>query len=48
MKFYDREEEIAYLRDIRPKSAKNARFTLITGRHQGRDILLPIERKQRF
>ena len=34
MKFYDREKEIAYLRDVRMKSEKNARFTVITGRRR--------------
>jgi len=34
MKFYDREKEVAFLRDVRQKSEKNARFTVITGRRR--------------
>ena len=34
MKFFDREKEVAYLRDIRQKSQENARFTVITGRRR--------------
>ena len=34
MRFYDREKEVAYLRDIRQKSQVNARFTVITGRRR--------------
>ena len=34
MRFYDREKEVAYLRDVRKKSEKNARFTVITGRRR--------------
>ena len=34
MKFFDREEEIGILRDIREKSRSNARFTVVTGRRR--------------
>ena len=34
MKFYDREIEIAALREIREKSRRNARFTVVTGRRR--------------
>ena len=34
MKFYDREKDVSYLRDIRLKSETNARFTVITGRRR--------------
>ena len=34
MRFYDRESEIGVLRDIRAKSRKNARFTVVTGRRR--------------
>ena len=34
MKFYDRVKEVAYLRDVRKKSEKNARFTVITVRRR--------------
>ena len=34
MRFFDREKEVAYLRDIRRKSQENARFTVITGRRR--------------
>lgn len=34
MKFYNREKEVAYLRDIREKSHVHARFTVITGRRR--------------
>lgn len=34
MKFYDREEEIKLLREIRKKSYKSARFTVVTGRRR--------------
>ena len=34
MKFYDREKEVSYLREIRIKSETNARFTVITGRRR--------------
>ena len=34
MKFYGREKEIGYLRDVRVKSKKNARFTVVTGRRR--------------
>lgn len=34
MKFYGREKEIAYLRDVRKKSEKTARFTVVTGRRR--------------
>ncbi len=34
MRLYDREKEVAYLRDIRQKSQENARFTVITGRRR--------------
>ena len=32
MKFYDREEEIAFLRETRAAAARAARFTVVTGR----------------
>lgn len=34
MKFYNREKEVAYLRDVREKSHVHARFTVITGRRR--------------
>ena len=34
MKFFDREEEIELLRDIRRKARSNARFTVVTGRRR--------------
>ena len=34
MRFYDREAEIALLREIREKSRSNARFTVVTGRRR--------------
>ena len=34
MRFYDREAEIALLREIREKSRVNARFTVVTGRRR--------------
>ena len=34
MRFYDREFEIGVLREIREKSRKNARFTVVTGRRR--------------
>ena len=34
MRFYDREFEIGVLREIRAKSRKNARFTVVTGRRR--------------
>ncbi len=34
MRFYDREEEIKLLREIRKKSYKSARFTVVTGRRR--------------
>lgn len=34
MKFYTREKEVAYLRDVREKSHVHARFTVITGRRR--------------
>ena len=34
MKFYDREKEIAYLRDTRDAAQKVARFTVVTGRRR--------------
>ena len=34
MRFFDREEEIATLRDIREKSQASAKFTVITGRRR--------------
>ena len=34
MRFYDREAEMGVLREIREKSRKNARFTVITGRRR--------------
>lgn len=34
MKFYDREQEIAYLRETRKAAENNARFTVITGRRR--------------
>ena len=34
MKFYDREEEIAFLRDTREQAEKVARFTVVTGRRR--------------
>ena len=34
MRFFDRKEEIGILREIREKSRKNARFTVVTGRRR--------------
>ena len=34
MKFFDREKEIALIREIRDKSHTSARFTVITGRRR--------------
>ena len=34
MRFFDRDEEIGILRDIRKKSRRNARFTVVTGRRR--------------
>ena len=34
MKFYDREEEIAFLRETRAAAARAARFTVVTGRRR--------------
>ena len=34
MKFFDREDEIRILRDIREKSRRNAQFTVVTGRRR--------------
>ena len=34
MKFFDREEEIELLRDIRRKARSDARFTVVTGRRR--------------
>ena len=34
MKFYDREAELEVLREIRKKSRRNARFTVVTGRRR--------------
>ena len=34
MRFYDREQEIAFLREIRDTAEKVARFTVVTGRRR--------------
>ena len=34
MRFYDREQEIAFLRDTRDTAEKVARFTVVTGRRR--------------
>ena len=34
MRFFDREEEIAYLRNIREKARDNAQFTVLAGRRR--------------
>ena len=31
MKFYDREQEMAFLRETREQAEKEARFTVVTG-----------------
>ena len=34
MRFYDREEEIVFLKDTREQAEKVARFTVLTGRRR--------------
>ena len=34
MRFYDREQEIAFLRETRKTAKKSARFTVVTGRRR--------------
>ena len=34
MKFYDREQEMAFLKETREKAEKVARFTVVTGRRR--------------
>lgn len=40
MKFYDRKQEIAFLRETRETAEKAARFTMVTGRSIGKTTLI--------